>query len=514
MKHNVSCDLAEAEGLTPYMKRHVCVSGKCGEACRYAGYCRYLRYLDQANDSKTDFLITNHNYYLADVLHRASGKRPLLPHYQMVVVDEAHKFLTAARQMYGVELAGDEIPTLTDATHGFTEGKSLGGVNIHRLAKKMEDQSKRLFRHLREHLPDIPDDETERLPAMMDTDAARHLKSIAGIADDLIVALGDSHVQTRHRERRSQAIWALGNLKERAAILRKHTDLVCWLEASESGYTLSGIPKNLDALLYRDIWSKGLPIILTSGTLSAAKDFARTKQSLGIARLKDWQVMETSQPSPFDYHKNALMYISNRVPFPDQQDKRYIAAVADEVERLIRVSNGHAAVLFTSYNAMGQVHAMLEHRDMPFPMFRMGRRDTSALERFKASVNGVLFASGSFWEGIDIPGDALSMLIIVKLPFAAPDPVADYERSLYGSMEQYKSRALVPDMLVKLRQGFGRLIRTETDTGVCAILDSRAREGAPYHDRVLSALPLCRMTSDINDITIFLQLKKASQYFE
>ena len=516
VKLDVSCDLAETDGLTPYMKRHICVSGKCSEACRFSGYCRYLRYLEQANDSKTDFLITNHNYYLADTLHRASSKRPLLPHYQMVVIDEAHKFLAAARQMYGVELSEGEILAIADVIHGFTEGKSLGGVNIHRLAKKLADQSKRLFRLLRESLPDTSDDETERLPVAMNADVARHLKNIAGIADDLIAALGDSHVQTRFRERRSQAIWALGNLKDRATILKKHVDLVSWVEAQEnaSDYTLSAIPKNLATLLHRDIWNRGLPIILTSGTLSAGKDFTRTKQSLGIAHLKDWQVTETSQPSPFDYRKNTLLYISDSVPFPNQQDKQYIAAVADEVECLVRASHVHAAVLFTSYNAMGQVHSILAQRDLPFPMFQMGRRDTSALEKFKVSGNGVLFASGSFWEGIDIPGDSLSMLIIVKLPFAAPDPIGEYEKTLYADMELYKTQALVPDMLVKLKQGFGRLIRTETDTGVCAILDSRVREGAPYHDGVLDALPSCRTTSRIEDITVFLKGSKPLDYWE
>ncbi|MEA5003849.1 MAG: hypothetical protein VB081_10155, partial [Christensenella sp.] len=105
---SASCDLADAEGLTPFMKRKVCVSGKCGDSCRHAACCRYLRYMQHANDPEVDFLICNHNYYLADVLHRACGKRPLLPHYQLVVIDEAHKFLDAARQMYGVTLDESE----------------------------------------------------------------------------------------------------------------------------------------------------------------------------------------------------------------------------------------------------------------------------------------------------------------------------------------------------------------------------------------------------------------------
>jgi ATP-dependent DNA helicase DinG len=146
-------------------------------------------------------------------------------------------------------------------------------------------------------------------------------------------------------------------------------------------------------------------------------------------------------------------------------------------------------------------------------MFQMGRRDTAALEKFKTSGNGILFASGSFWEGIDIPGDALSLLVIVKLPFAAPDPISGYEQTLYSGMDAYKARVLVPEMLIKLKQGFGRLIRTETDTGVCAILDSRAREGGAYHSRVLNALPDCPLASDAGDICRFMTKRKPLAYF-
>lgn len=515
LEPEASCDLGDTEGLTPYIKRKICVSGRCGDTCRHAASCRYMRYLAKAYDSKVDFLITNHNYYLADVLHRRDGKRPLLPHYQMVIVDEAHKFLSAARQMYGVTLSEQGIPALADAIHSFTEGKSISGVNVHRLAKKLEEQSIRLFRCFRDNLPDDSDDEADRLAAVMDTDVTRHLKSIMGITDDLIFALRDSHTQIRFRDRKAQTIWKLESLKAHVADIRRHADLVCWLEREDGGQSLalSAMPKNLDVRLHRDIWSKGIPIILTSGTLSAAGDFARCKHSLGISQLSTSLVMETSQPSPFDYERNTMLYISDSVPFPNQQNKQYLAAVADEVERLVLASHGHAAVLFTSYNAMGQVFAMLKERSLPYPMFQMGRRDTAALEKFKASGNGVLFASGSFWEGIDIPGDALSMLIIVKLPFAVPDPIGDYEKTLYSDMDVYKAQALVPDMLVKLKQGFGRLIRTETDTGVCAILDSRAREGAPYHDRVLAALPACRVITDIDSIRHFIAEDKPPAYF-
>ena len=515
--YETSCDLADAEGLSPFMKRKICVTGQCGETCRHYHSCRYLRYMDQANDPHVDFQITNHNYFLADVLHRANGKRPLLPHYQMVVMDEAHKFLAAARQMYGVELTSFEIPILAEYVHSFVEGKTADGTNLHKLAKKLEDQSKRLFRELSEALSVVDDDEVERFPAMMDEDATRHLRNITRIADELVIALPEIHVQTRHRERRKQTIWALKNLSERAATLKEHASMVCWLETPENAdvaITLKAIPKDLDMRLHRDIWSKGIPVILTSGTLSSGGDFNRVKQSLGLSRVKASLLREVSMDSPFDYKNNALLYFSNFVPFPNQQDKQYISAVADEVERLIRAGHGHAAVLFTSYNVLGQVFALLSQRGLRFPMFRMGRRDTTALERFKESGNGVLFASGSLWEGIDIPGDALSMLIIIKLPFAVPNPIGDYERTLYTDMDEYKTQVLVPDMLVKLNQGFGRLIRTESDTGVCAILDSRARMGAPYRDCVLDTLPTCQTTRDTKIITDFLKKMKPANYWE
>jgi ATP-dependent DNA helicase DinG len=218
-------------------------------------------------------------------------------------------------------------------------------------------------------------------------------------------------------------------------------------------------------------------------------------------------------PSPFDFKNNKLLYISNNVPFPDNKDKRYIQAVADEVERLVIASHGHAAVLFTSYNAMGQVHAILKRRSLPFPLFRLERGGVHAIERFKKSGNGILLASGALWEGIDIPGDALSMLIIVKLPFAVPDPIGDYEREQCGSMAIFKQRVIIPDMQVKLKQGDGRGFRIETDTVVCAILDIRAAEGRAYHHHVIAALPKCKVTDSIEVVTRFYVVKKSAAYF-
>ena len=223
---------------------------------------------------------------------------------------------------------------------------------------------------------------------------------------------------------------------------------------------------------------------------------------------------ETSKPSPFDYWEKSMLYISEGMPFPNQRDENYILAVANEIEQLICASNGHAAVLFTSYRAMDMVWGHLEDRALPFPMFRMDRGGLHEINKFKRSGNGVLFAAGALWEGIDIPGDALSMLIIVKLPFAVPDPIGEYEQTLYANIAEYKECVILPEMLIKLKQGFGRLIRTETDSGVVAILDSRVNSNGLYRNYVLSGLPKCWVTDSIDDVENFYTAVKAPDYFE
>ncbi|MDL2233094.1 ATP-dependent DNA helicase [Ruminococcaceae bacterium OttesenSCG-928-L11] len=509
-------DLGEMEGITPYIKSRIGVAGRCDPTCPQYRRCRYLAYLQDAQSDQYDFQICNHQYLLADILRRRDDGSPLIPDYQAVVIDEAHKFLPPARQMYGIELSCREIAAITDDIRNFVFRQGESGNKVWRAAKRLAEQSERLFSLLAEGIPADPDDETDRFAAAMDEQVTRHLCRIQHFCETLVRELSEVHVLVRYKGRYAQVLWELARIRERASALEQHSELICWIElARQSGdeLTLHAIPKNLDECLHRDLWSKGLPIILTSGTLSAAGNFGRIKRSLGLHRLPPSRLMETSKPSPFDYYNNTLLYISEAVPFPDSKNRDYIVAVADEVERLIHASHGHAAVLFTSYNAMGQVYAILKQRGIPFPLFRLDRGGTGAIDRFKQSGNGVLFASGAMWEGIDIPGDALSMLILVKLPFAAPDPISDYERTLHPNGEAYRDRVLMPEMLVRYKQGHGRGVRTETDTCVFAMLDFRLRLGAAYRAPVLAALPACRVTSNISDIPTFLREKKSEEYF-
>ena len=609
-------DFAEVNGLTPYIKHRICVSGTCLETCAHKESCGYLAFRDDAASSAIDIQVCNHNYLLADTLRRAENKQPLVPNYQTLIIDEAHKFISAARSMYGVELSGNTALEVLNTVDQLVFKREGYQRLSRRFAKKLFDESARLFERLLENRPDDSDDETDRFSVKMTRETLRHLQNIRDIAERLLIILRDeaffvkangllTWVQWKYSANTGninlkklltdtsgadtlecqdeilsfqldalyKAICVMPELRERARLEREllklsgyraiekppsvyelvwkrarrilpvekafgcanewlirlmwdirqfcdcadtftnHDKLICWLETAKGENKLCAIPKDIGVRLFDDQWSKSIPTILTSGTLSAGKDFTHTKRILGLDRLRT-KLSETSKPSPFSHRENALLYISETAPFPNNSSNDYLAAVTDEIEQLIRAAHGHTAVLFTSYDAMGRVYAELSKRKLPFPLFKLERSTSNAIENFKRSGNGVLFASGAMWEGIDIPGDALSMLIIVKLPFAVPDPISEYEQTLYKSMREYKRCVIVPEMLIKLKQGFGRLIRTEKDSGAVAILDCRVNNGGFYRECVLNALPDCRVTASINDIERFLRAKKAPEYFD
>ena len=227
------------------------------------------------------------------------------------------------------------------------------------------------------------------------------------------------------------------------------------------------IPKYLDATL----WSWGFPAILTSGTLKAGNGFARTRQMTGLE--KETGVRECVAESPFCYKENCLLYIPEHLRPMKKGSREEAERLAGQIRDLVCSTYGHTLVLFTSYTLMGNVRRLLRDQ-IPFPMVQVWRNSQEEIARFKKMENAVLFATGSCWEGVDFPGDMVSSLIIVKLPFSVPDPIHEAQREQYRSLKSYIQTIVVPDMQKKLRQGFGRAIRTEQDTCVVSILDHRA----------------------------------------
>ena len=191
----------------------------------------------------------------------------------------------------------------------------------------------------------------------------------------------------------------------------------------------------------------------------------------------------------------------------------YYDELAKEIAALLDAAQGHALALFTSYAAMSAVKERLPNHGLHYPLFTMGRSAIHTTEQFKASPGSVLLAAGAAWEGFDFPGDCVSLLIIPRLPFSVPDALKEKERENHPTLRVFLRAVVVPEMQIKLKQGFGRAIRTETDTCVVAILDERAAQGKRYSKDVLAALPEMPVTGSLEDVAKFIQAMKGPDYF-
>ena len=484
MAENV-LDLDHIPGLSRYDRCRICVPQSCPRDCFLRLDCRYQQYL--RDSMKPDIQICNHNYLLANASHRLEERPLLLRQYQALVVDEAHKLPDAARQMYTETLSAqdmDELCFLLQQTHFKSLSKRLRTVFL-----TLSISCAPSFAMPKRKIS-IPFDLTPfRQAAIAD---CINLLQYIGSQPDM-----PHYLQYRLAEAESLLRLFLLDVPMR----------ILYLEFSADGQlTFCAASNRVPQLLRSALWNTREPTILTSGTLTAAGDFDHTEQLLGLAAYAPLRHFRAE--SPFNYRKKCLLYIPARRAAAVSENQY----LADQIVRLTVACHGHALVLFTSYRQMRNVYDALGGR-LTFPVFQAGRGQNRSIQQFKQSGNGVLFAAGSCWEGIDFPGDMVSLLIIAKLPFPIPDPVSDYKRQKYPNLRDYINAEIIPEMQKKLRQGFGRAIRTEQDSCVVAILDERAGIGGKYHDAALAALPSCPTTEKIEDVQQFIREQKRPDYF-
>ena len=484
MAENV-LDLDHIPGLSRYDRCRICVPQSCPRDCFLRLDCRYQQYLRDSR--KPDIQICNHNYLLANASHRLEERPLLLRQYQALVVDEAHKLPDAARQMYTETLSAqdmDELCFLLQQTHFKSLSKRLRTV------------------FLTLSISCVPSFAMPKRKISIPFSLTPFRQAAIADSINLLQYIGsqpDMPYYLQYRLAEAESLLRLFLLDVPTRIL--------YLEFSADGQlTFCAASNRVPQLLRSALWNTREPTILTSGTLTAAGDFDHTEQLLGLAAYAPLRHFRAE--SPFNYRKKCLLYIPARraAAVPENQ------YLADQIVRLTVACHGHALVLFTSYRQMRNVYDALGGR-LTFPVFQAGRGQNRSIQQFKQSGNGVLFAAGSCWEGIDFPGDMVSLLIIAKLPFPIPDPVSDYKRQQYPNLRDYINAEIIPEMQKKLRQGFGRAIRTEQDSCVVAILDERAGIGGKYHDAALAALPTCPTTEKIEDVQQFIREQKHPDYF-
>ena len=473
-------DMDETAHLSSYDRERVCVPQTCD--CQRES-CRYLLFLERCDSGLFLFQICNHNLLLADAIHRSSGRRPILPDAGALVIDEAHKLPDAARQMFGVTLGVEDIRALSH---------SLRAERFLLAAELWHDAAAPLVRKLSR-----PAEEGRTFDTYARLLAApeRKLKVIHRQLKDLL---------TRGTRRQVE------NLTKTVSLFRRdHDGMVLYaMDDGQGGTMLCATISDLTAQLRQTLWRQLRPVILTSGTMAVGEDFRRFKEDTGL--LADGRVTESVSLSPFDYKKNCLLYLPRHPP--SLKDGNYYDQLAGEIAALLKAAQGHALVLFTSYAAMSAVKERLKGQTS-YPLFTMGRNAVHTMEQFKGQPGSVLLATGAAWEGFDFPGDCVSLLIIPRLPFAVPDALKEKERERHPNLKAFIRAVSVPEMQIKLKQGFGRAIRTETDTCVIAILDERVAKGQRYRRDVLTALPEMPVTGSLRQVERFIHKVKADGYF-
>jgi ATP-dependent DNA helicase DinG len=471
-------------------RRDTCTGQKCAEFNR----CFITAMHQRA--AEADVIIVNHHLFFADLALRQDDFGSILPEYSAVVFDEAHEIEDVASDYFGRQVSNYRFEDLARDAEQAIRLTRMGGPELLRRVTRLRDRARDFFecfppREGRSAFEAAARDvflEQHRAPydgliaALKAVES--HIAALPGKAEELVT------VARRAAELRLEAAFLLESSEK---------NYVYWFERHGKGIFLAATPIDVSTILRERLFEAFDTIVLTSATLAVAGRFDFLKQRLGIPVAR-----ERALPQEFDYRSQALLYVP--AGLPDVRDAAFPARAAEEIARVLDCTAGRAFCLFTSYNQMRQVFEGVRSQTS-FPLLLQGTAPRmTLLDRFRATPGAVLFATASFWQGVDVPGDQLSCVIVDRLPFAVPtDPVvAARVRALQEDGRNAFAEYQVPEAVLALKQGFGRLIRTRTDRGVLAILDNRIQR-MQYGRIFFESLPEYALTRELAEVRRFMQ---------
>jgi len=465
---------------------------RLGARCPHHETCFVTR--ARAAAGRSDLVVVNHHLYFADLASRANGGTGILGDHEVLILDEAHLIEDIATEFFSIVVSSGGLESiLRDIRKSLRAGRGSALAGASRLDGVLEHVAVAagvFFSRLRDRETGRRRLSREDVPSLMEAsyhpfDAA--LEALAAGLD----AMPEASESIRNSAERASRLRS--DLAEVLSLERKGH--VHWVETRRRSVSIGASPIDVSGILREQVFFRVPSVVLTSATLTAGKEFTYLKSRLGL----DFPVKELRLDSPFDYPSQAVLFCPRDMPDPRTADA--ITAVAEQASRLIALTNGGALLLFTSFRVMDAVHPLLKER-LDRPVSIQGEKPKHLLlQDLARSGDGVLLATASFWQGVDIPGPALRLVIIDKLPFSPPDDpllAARCERIREEGAEPFQVHQL-PRAALALKQGFGRLIRTRQDRGIVAVLDPRLLRSS-YGRFFLSTLPACPVLTDFEAV--------------
>jgi len=472
-----------------------------GQKCPDFEPCFITRMRTRAENA--DIIIVNHHLFFADLNVRGNQFGRVIPDYSAVIFDEAHLIEDIAADYFGFQVSNFQIDELVRDTDNLPITDAVATMQLTRVAAKifgLADQFWIRFTQARGaegRFPLLPEafvtrhSDGDTRPTALG-EAYEALDNALGRLESEVDAFSEVLTEAESLVRRIRQ--ARFDLK--FVVTQADRNFVYWLERRGKGVFLQASPIDVSMLLKEKLFDRVETCILTSATLSANGSFNFIRDRLGLTNGKTETMLA---PAAFDYQKQAIIYIPKTMP--DPRAPEYSQMAAGEVIKILNVTQGRAFVLATSNYSMKALYELVSSR-INYPCLIQGQMSKEGLlDRFKETPNAVLFATSSFWQGVDVRGEQLSCVIIDKLPFAVPtDPVVAARTKFIDdnggkSFFDYS----VPQAVITLKQGIGRLIRSKTDRGVIAILDARLRTKS-YGRDFINSLPKARITSDVREI--------------